>query len=160
MIIIKKNISFQPNLRYLFQYGVERSGERMYHLAASHTGDCLAVSSTSGSLLSSGVDCTEARRPLCHRLGRSFSLARLERQINTCAGGGEHFQFGFYLKSIPVPVIKCTKWLDLATVESSLSVSGLELCVSPCNTVVWFLANSECQVSQHSTSLSQLTDCV
>ena len=64
----------------------------MYHLTASHTGDCLAVSSTSGSLLSSGVDCQWARRPLCHRLGRSFSLARLERQTNTCAGGGEATQ--------------------------------------------------------------------
>ena len=120
----------------------------MYHLTASHSGDCLTVSSSSGSLLSSGVDCTEARRPLCHRLGRYFSLARLERQINTCAGGGEDLHFVFYLKSLLLyPVIKCTKWLDLATVETSLSVSGLELCVSPCNTVVWFLADSECQVS-------------
>ena len=58
------------------------------------------------------------------------------------------------------PAVKCEKWVDLATVETSLAVSGLELCVSPCNTVVWFLADSECQVSRNSTSVSQLTDCV
>ena len=43
-------------------------------------------------------------------------------------------------------MLKCAQWVDLATVQTTVAVSGVELCVSPCNSVVWYLASMECEV--------------
>ena len=72
--------------------GVKINGR--FHLSVEEEFFNPSLSSSSGSLVTRGVQCEQERRPLCHRLGASFSLSRLEKQLDSCAGGGETWDPG------------------------------------------------------------------
>ena len=93
----------------LFKYSVSDPAVRIFHRSRRRRGDCLTLTSSEGRLVSSGVNCKKERRPLCHRLGESFSLKKMtrivkkarkaslrrwkersesERHISTCDDGG------------------------------------------------------------------------
>ena len=68
----------------LYQYSVEGKEDpvvRMSHLTPSQGGECLTLSSSRGRLVSRGTSCKKQRKPLCHRPGPRFSVARMESTI-------------------------------------------------------------------------------
>ena len=65
----------------VYKYSVTDPAVKMFQQTSRRGGDCLTVTSPRGSLRSAGVPCGKARRPLCHRLGRTFSLAEVERRV-------------------------------------------------------------------------------
>ena len=66
----------------LFEYSASDQALAILHRSRSRkSGDCLTLTSSEGRLASSGADCEEERRPLCHRLGERFSLAKMTRLV-------------------------------------------------------------------------------
>ena len=79
--------------RNLYQYSAEGEEEpplELSHLASSQEGECLTFTSWQGRLVSRGIQCKRKRKPLCHRLGPRFSVARMERHVSTCSSGGRN----------------------------------------------------------------------
>ena len=75
----------------LYHYSAEEDlAVKMSHLTSSPGGDCLTFTSQKGRLVSRGLDCKEKRKPLCHRPGPRFSVARMERHVSTCSSGGRN----------------------------------------------------------------------
>ena len=95
----------------LYKYSVSDPAVAILHKSRrrGRRGDCLTLTSSEGRLVSSGVNCKKEGRPLCHRLGESFSLKKMtrivkkarkaslrrwkersesERHISTCDDGG------------------------------------------------------------------------
>ena len=73
----------------LYKYSFSDPAIKMFQQTSRVRGDCLVVSSHQGHLQSAGVQCNKRRRPLCYRVGQTFSLARMERQdtVTSCEGG-------------------------------------------------------------------------
>ena len=75
--------------RNLYQYSAEEDpAVKMSHLTSSQGGECLTLTSRKGRLVSRGLDCKKKRKPLCHRPGPRFSVARMERHVSTCSADG------------------------------------------------------------------------
>ena len=84
-----------PVSSQLYQYSVDGEEEpavKLSHLTARQGGECLTLSSPRGRLVSRGGRCSKRRKPLCHRPGPGFSVARMERHVSTCSDGGRKLE--------------------------------------------------------------------
>ena len=77
----------------LYQYSVQGEEDppvKVSHLTPSQGGECLTLSSPRGRLVSRGISCKKKRKPLCHRPGPRFSVARMEKHVSSCSAGGRN----------------------------------------------------------------------
>ena len=127
---------------YLFQYGEsDSSDETLYHYSADYQGGtCLTYSydSSTGKLVTKGVDCETELKPLCLRTesedGSSVASAGdLGQECEKCQDAGDK---------------RCRKWVKLSDYqEGGVTIENAEICLETCGTSSYADATDYCMVS-------------